>query len=90
VIRVDTEDSLMIVCYKKEVIKFTPFLFYYIIFVMDKIVKVKSRNEYGVLVIPSIPWGKLGHRSLNKVIFEDGTVLMARDDDLEDVKMEEN
>ena len=53
---------------------------------MDKIYRVKTKkNKLGIVRIPSYQISVMGHRSLNNVLLEDGTVAMVSDDDLEEV-----
>ena len=50
---------------------------------METVYRVKSRDLLGIIRIPSQQIDAFGHRSLNNVLLEDGTIMMARDDDLE-------
>ncbi len=50
---------------------------------METVYRVKSRDLLGVIRIPSQQIDMFGHRNLNNVLLEDGTIIMVRDDDLE-------
>lgn len=52
---------------------------------MDKVYNIKSKNQIGILMIPSKNIDIYGHKSLNNVYLEDGTTVMVRDDDLEEL-----
>ena len=52
---------------------------------MDKVIRVKSINKLGIICIPSKFLNQYGHRSLNNVMLEDGTLKMVRDDDMEKI-----
>lgn len=46
-------------------------------------VRIKSKNKYGVLMIPSYFIDAFGHKTLNNVALEDDTIVMVPDYDLE-------
>lgn len=50
---------------------------------METVYKVKSRDLLGIIRIPSQQIDMFGHRNLNNVLLEDGSIMMVRDDDLE-------
>ena len=52
---------------------------------MDKLYRIKSRNKLGIVQFPSRQIDLFGHRSLNNVLLEDGTIVMVPDDDLEEI-----
>ena len=51
---------------------------------MDMIVRVKTKkNKLGIVRIPSYFIDQFGHKSLNNVMLEDGTIVCIGDQDLE-------
>lgn len=55
---------------------------------VNDFVRVKSRDMYGIVVIPSKEktFGLLKYKTLNLVLLEDNTKICCRDDDLEIIK----
>ena len=51
---------------------------------MDMIVRVQTKkNKLGIVRIPSYFIDQFGHKSLNNVMLEDGTIVCIGDQDLE-------